>query len=397
MTAPALDLPTAAELRRRFDAAGGFTVGVEEETMLLDPETLDLAPRAAAVLARLDGDRRFKPELPAAQLEIATAPAATVSEAVAQLAAGRRDLAAAADGIALPAVAGVHPFAAAEGELSAGERYEQLLDRYGPIARRQLVASLQVHVAVGGAGRSLAVCNALRARLPELAALAANAPFHDGRDSGLASVRPTISALLPRQGLPPRIDSWEAFAAGLRWGAVAGAVQSPRAWWWELRPHAAFGTLELRVPDAQTTVAEAAGVIAVAQALAATLAERWDAGEPIDADVPEWRIAENRFAALRHGLDATLADVETGEPLPARERLAALLEEIAPAAERLGCRPQLAEARALVAENGAIRQRAVAAERGLHGLTGWLAERFGDDAGAGVGGDGESAGDEPRM
>lgn len=374
----ALDLPTAAELRRRFDAAGGFTVGVEEETMLLDPATLDLAPCAAAVLERLDGDGRFKPELPAAHLEIATAPAATVAAAVAQLAAGRRDLAAAADGIALPAVAGVHPFAAAEGELSAGERYEQLLARYGPIARRQLVASLQVHVAVGGASRSLAVCNALRTRLPELAALAANAPFHAGRDSGLASVRPTISALLPRQGVPPRIDSWEAFAAELRWGAAAGTVQSPRTWWWELRPHAAFGTLELRVPDAQTTVAEAAGVIAVAQALAATLAERWDAGEPIDRDVPAWRIEENRFAALRHGLDASLADVETGEPLPARERLAALLEEIAPAAERLGCTPRLAHARALAEQNGALRQRAVAAERGLDGLAAWLAERFGE-------------------
>lgn len=378
MTAPALDLPSAAELRRRFDAAGGFTVGVEEETMLLDPGTHDLAPCAAQVLVRLDGDGRFKPELPAAQLEIATTPAGTVAEAVAQLAAGRRDLAAAAEGIARPAVAGVHPFADPLGALSAGERYERLEARYGPIARRQLVASLQIHVAVGGADRSLAVCNALRLRLPELAALAANAPFHGGRDTGLASVRPTISALLPRQGVPPRIDSWEQFAAELRWGAAAGAVQSPATWWWELRPHAAFGTLELRVPDAQTTVAEASGVIAIAQALVATLAERWDAGALIDADVPGWRIEENRFAALRHGLDADLADLQTGELLPARERLSALIDEIAPAAERLGCDEQLAAARALALENGAIRQRAVAAERGVDGVAGWLADRFGD-------------------
>lgn len=377
MTAPARDLPDAAALRRRFDAAGGFTVGVEEEAMLLDPVTLDLAPRAAAVLARLDGDGRFKPELPAAQVEIATAPAVTVGEAVAQLAAGRRDLAAAAAGIARPAVAGVHPFAAPEGELTGGARYDALEQRYGPIARRQLVAALQVHVAVGGADRSLAVCDALRARLPELAALAANAPVHGGRDSGLASVRPGISALLPRQGVPPHLGSWEAFAAELRWGAAAGPVPTPRTWWWELRPHPVFGTLELRVPDAQTTVAEASGVIAVVQALAATLAERWEAGEPIAEEVPTWRIEENRFAALRHGLDATFADLRSGEPVPARERLAALLDEVEPAAARLGCLPQLAAARALTQENGAVRQRAVAAERGVHGLAAWLAERFG--------------------
>ena len=167
--------PSAAELRRRFDRAGALTVGVEEETMLLDPVTLDLAPRAAAVLARLADDLRFTSELPAAQLEIATAPAASAVDAVAQLAAARRELARAAAGIARPAVAGMHPFAAPDGALSGGPRYDRLAAEYGPIARRQLVASLQVHVAVGGAERSLAVYNALRSYLPELAALAANA------------------------------------------------------------------------------------------------------------------------------------------------------------------------------------------------------------------------------
>ena len=367
--------PSAAQLRRAFDEAGGFTVGVEEETMLLDPATLDLAPRAGELLARLGGDRRFKRELPAAQLEIATAPAATVADAVGQLAAARRALAAAADGLALPACAGVHPFAAAEGELSDGDRYALLRDAYGPIARRQLVAGLQVHVAVGGAERALAVCNALRAHLPELAALAANAPFHAGRDSGLASVRPTISTLLPRQGLPPHLDSWEQLADELRWGAAAGAVRGARMWWWELRPHPALGTLELRVADAQTTVGEAAAVVAVAQALVATLAARWEAGAA-PPPVPDWRIAENRFSALRHGLDGTLADLSSGAPVPTRTRLAALLDELEPAAERLGCGDGLAAARALVDANGAIRQRAVAAERGLDGLARWLAERF---------------------
>jgi len=387
--------PDARELRRRFDAAGGLTVGVEEETMLLDPATHDLAPVAAQALERLDGDPRFKPELPAAQLEIATTPAATAAEAVAQLAAARRDLAAATAELARPAVAGVHPTAAPEGVLSDGERYALLHGQYRAIARRQLVAGLQVHVAVGGAARTLAVHDALRSQLPELAALAANAPFHAGRDSGLASIRPTISAQLPRQGVPPPLESWERFAQELRWGAAAGGVPQPRMWWWELRPHPAFGTLELRVPDAQTTVAEAAVVIALAQALVATLAARHDAGEPLPV-APTWRIEENRWAALRDGLDGTLADLGSGEPAPTRERVGALLDAVMPAAERLGSAALLARARRALAAGddadlgadgaapatgvmplgGAARQRAIARERGVAAVPAWLADRF---------------------
>lgn len=365
----------AAALRRRFDTAGGFTVGVEEELFLLDPVTHDLAPVAGALLSRLGGDPRFKPELPAAQLEIVTEPAASAAEAVDQLAAARRALAAAAEGLALPAVAGVHPTADPDGVLNSGERYDLLHGQYRAIARRQLVAGLQVHVAVGGAERTLAVHDALRSHLPELAALAANAPFHGGADSGLASIRPTISAQLPRQGVPPALESWERFAAELRWGAAAGGVPQPRMWWWELRPHPAYGTLELRVPDAQSTIAEAGGVIALAQALVATLADRFDLGEPLPV-APSWRIEENRWAALRDGLDATFADLDSGAPQPARERLAALLEEVAPAAARLGSGALLEDARALLEANGAERQRAVAAKDGISALPAWLAERF---------------------
>ena len=145
------------------------------------------------------------------------------------------------------------------------------------MARRQLVCALQVHVAVGGADRTLAVYNALREHLPELAALAANAPFHAGADTGLASIRPKISEGLPRQGIPPAFASWEELAAELRWGRTAGALPELALWWWELRPHLSHGTLELRVPDAQTTIAEAAAVAAVGQALVVRLAERHDA------------------------------------------------------------------------------------------------------------------------
>jgi glutamate---cysteine ligase / carboxylate-amine ligase len=359
----------ARTLRATFDAVEPLTVGIEEELMLLDPRTLDLAPVAPQLLDRLGGDPRFKLELPAAQLEIVLAPARSVAELAPQLAAARRDAASAAEGLALPAGAGLHPFAAAEGELNLGDRYDRIAHEYGAVARRQLVFAFQVHVAVGGADRTLAVYNALRAHLPELAALAANAPFYEGRDTGFASFRPIVAGMLPRQGMPPAITSWEAWTQELGWGARSGRVPAPSQWWFELRPHPAFGTLELRVPDTQATVAQAAAVAAVAHALVARLVEH-----PRDG-VPSWRIEENRWVAARHGLDGTFADLLTGEPLPVRERLHALLDELEPFADALGAADQLAGARSLAQANGAARVRAAAPDE-PRGAARWLSDRF---------------------
>jgi carboxylate-amine ligase len=355
---------TPDALRARFDASGPLTVGIEEEVLLLDPESLDLTPRAAEVLGRLGDPARFKPELPAAQLEIVTAPHERLDGALAELAAGRGALVEAASGIARPAATGLHPFTNPFGELAGLPDYEHTRAEYGRVARLQLVSALQVHVAVGGADRSLAVYNALRSYLPEILALSANAPYIAGEDSGMATARPKINELLPRQGVPPAIPSWDEFAAALRWGAAAGNVHTPRTWWWELRPHPAYGTLEVRVPDAQTTLEDAAAVAGFVVALIAHLAERHDADEPQPA-APTWRIEENRWSAARHGIDGTLADLRTGERRPTRDRLLELIDDVG--AE---------EARPLVERGGAARQRSIAAERGLAGLAAWLADGF---------------------
>lgn len=370
-----LDIPSpgtanhdADALRTVFDAPAPATVGLEDELMLLDATTLDLAPRAVEVVSALAGDGRVTLELPASQVELVLAPAATVREAAAALRAAREALVAGLpDGLRV-AAAGVHPFAAPEGPLNEGPRYERTAREYGIVARRQLVFALQVHVAVGGADRSLAVYNALRSYLPLLAALAAHAPFHAGRDTGLASARPTIAATLPRQGVPPPLPSWEAYADALRW------VEDPGRWWWELRPHPRHGTLELRVPDAQATVAEAAAVAACAQALVAFLADRVDAGEPLPVH-DTWRIEENRWSACRHGVEGTMRDLDTGEPRPTRARLHALLDELEPVAERLGAAAELAAARGLVERNGALRLRE-AAGGDPRAATAWLVDRF---------------------
>ncbi|MDQ3719357.1 MAG: YbdK family carboxylate-amine ligase [Actinomycetota bacterium] len=371
--------PTAEELEAAFAPGRPMSLGLEEEVMLLEPGTLDLAPVAREVLAAALPSAPLKLELPASQVEITVAPAATVEEALADLTAGRHALVEASSGLARPACAGVHPFAAVDGVLNSGERYERTLADYGPAARRQLVCALQVHVAVGGPERALAVYNALRSYLPELAALAANAPWHTGRDSGLASIRPKLAEALPRQGIPPMISSWEAFADELRWGLASATVPEPRRWWWELRPHPSFGTLELRVPDSQTTLRDAGAIAAVAHSLVGWLAGRHDAGEALEV-ANSWRIGENRWSALRWGVEGSLADLKTGHRRPTRDRLHHLLDELEPAAAELGCVEQLTAARALVERNGASAQREVAAGDGARALAGWLAERFLDDA-----------------
>jgi carboxylate-amine ligase len=344
------------ELRSVFDAVEPLTVGLEEEAMLVDARSGEPVPRAADVVARLDGDHRFKLELPAAQLEIVLPPTATVAESAAALGRARRELAAAADGIGRLAAAGAHPLAHPLSALNAGARHAEIAREYGVVAELQGVCALQVHVAVGGHARTLGVYNALRSHLPELAALAANAPYYAGADTGLASVRPKICDILPRQGVPPALASWDELADAHRWGAAAGALPVPGRWWWELRPHPEHGTLELRVPDAQSTVADATAVAAFAHALVAWLAQRHDAGD-LPAPDPTWRIEENRWQACRYGLDGMFADLDSGERVPARERLAERIQELAGAAVAVGCRAELERAHELVRENGAERQR----------------------------------------
>jgi carboxylate-amine ligase len=365
---------TADSIRAAFDTPGPLTVGIEEELMLVDPATLDLAPKATELLERVEGDPRYKLELPMAQLEIVSPPLTGAHAAAEFLATARDDLKKAAGGLVHLACAGVHPFAGPEGELNPGERYQRTLDEYGRIARRQLVYGLQAHVAVRGADRALAVYNAMRGYLPDLLALAANAPFYGGEDSGLATVRPKVNELLPRQGVPPAIPSWEEWADALRWGAALGTVPEARVWWWELRPHPYFGTLEVRVPDAQATVEDAAAVVAVVHCLAHWLGARHDAGERLPVP-PTWRIEENRWRALSRGLDGELADLETGEVAPERERLSAIIDVLQTSARDLGCERELDLARALAGHNGADRQRA-AADGDAKAAVEWLIKSY---------------------
>jgi carboxylate-amine ligase len=368
-----MPIPDRAALQRAFDQPTPCTVGLEEEVFLLDPVTLDLLPCAAEVIATAG---LVKPELPASQLELNTAPATTVTIAVGELARARRSLADAASPIGRLAAIGVHPFAAAEGELTVDPRYKPVIREYGWVARRQLVGALQVHVAIRPAARAIAVYNTLRSYLPEIAAFAANSPFYCGQDTGFASIRPKLSETLPRQGIPPILPTVDAYADELQWAQRAGAIEGVGQWWWELRMHPGYGTLEVRVADAQSRIEDVARVAALTHSLSHWLAERHDAGD-LPPPAPTWRIEQNRWSACRHGIDGTIADLETGRRISTRQRLDELVEEIMPTAATLGCAADLRSVRdRLAGPATSDRYRQIGAAVGLVGLVDELATEF---------------------
>jgi carboxylate-amine ligase len=368
------------ELRARFETSAPYLVGLEDELMLLNPDSLELADRAEEVLSRLHGDGRFKPELPASQVEIVVSPQPTAQAAAAALLDARRTLSAAIHDLVRPAAAGVHPFSPGLGEVNPRERYVGIAQTYGCAARRELVSALQVHVSVQGADRALAVYNAARSYLPLLAALAANAPFYEGKDTGFASVRPMIATLLPRQGVPPAFESFSDYARALAWGAVSGAFPDPGMWWWELRIHGGFGTLEFRVPDAQTTVGDAAAIAAVIQALVAWLSGRHDDGEELPVH-PRWMIEQNRWSACRHGIEGSMVDLSTGQRHPTRALLQALLADLDQVSEELRSNAELTAAARMIEINGARAQRSTARVGGPRAVAEWLTQCFLDGPG----------------
>ena len=330
---PGRSAATIAErLRAAADSVTPFTVGVEEEYLLVGLDGPSLVDRAALIAAGADRDPRFRRELPPCQIEMATPPRSSTREVEAELRAARQAVARWCTGRARPMAAAVHP---AEATFAAADtpRGAELVARYGWLARSQVLGSLQVHVAVGSADRLVAVHDELRAHLPHLAGLAAAAPFGEGVDREMASIRPIIASMLPRQGTPPPLGSVDAYAAELGWGADSGALDDPTQWWWELRPHPRHGTLEVRVADAQPRVEDSMAVVEVVVALVRWLAARADAGD-LPPPAATWRIEENRWAAAISGLAGTFTDVRTGRRRAADAVLGSLLDEVAPWSER---------------------------------------------------------------
>jgi carboxylate-amine ligase len=340
------------QLRTRFESVAPFTVGAEEEFLLVDPESLALVPEAENAMGRIEAGERVKGEFRAAQLETATPICVAVPDLERELNSSRRLVVEALAGSALLVAAGTHPDAPAPGRVSDGRRFQELALANPWAARHALTCGLHVHVAVGGgAERTLAIYNSLRNYLPELVALGANAPFYRGEDSGLATVRPKLNACWQRSGVPPAFTSWTDLASFVLWARNGDAFPDDSHHWWDLRLNVSHGTIELRACDAQTSVEDAATAAALVQSLVVELATRYDAGEQLPVASSE-RIAENMWLATRDGVSGWLIDLETGRRVLTAERLQQLVEQLAEAATSIGCEQQLRRVTNLAAMGG---------------------------------------------
>jgi glutamate---cysteine ligase / carboxylate-amine ligase len=368
--------PQALEQRLRslFDRVAPFTVGAEEELLLVDAHTLLPAPAAEYALALGAGDRRLAGELRSAQVEAMTPVCVSVADVARELASIRRLVATGLGPDVLVVGTGAHPLTTDPGPLSSAQRYRRLAAEHPWAARSAVTCGLHVHVAVSGADRALAVYNALRSYLPELLALGANAPYYGGDDSGLATVRAKLNQSWPRAGVPPAFASWRELAEFAVWARDGGAMPEAGHQWWDLRLSAAHGTIELRVADTQTRVDDAATLIALAQSLVADLAARHEAGEQLPVHRDE-RIVENMWLATRDGIGGHLIDPETGARTWTADRLQELASSLMPTATTLGCdRELLGIGRLVLDGGGAARQRGMVRRRGLESLLPKLAE-----------------------
>jgi glutamate---cysteine ligase / carboxylate-amine ligase len=349
-----LDLETA---RAAFETSTDFTVGLEEEFALLDPTHLGLVPRFDELQAAATADpvlaESVAGELIASEIEIRSGRGEDFVAAVKAQRDRRRRLFSLAGehGVLLGATA-THPWSDyREQRIIDTEHYHRVEEGLKYVAWRNNTFSLHVHVGIRGAERAVLVCDRLRPVLPLLLAISANSPFLDGRNSGLHSARTqTFTRSFPRCGVPDAFGSWREFASYIDFLVRTRSIVEYTQVWWSVRPHFAFGTVEVRICDAQSTAAESEGLAGLIVACVMQAARDTDAGQPY-TDLPRRLIEENMWRAIRYGLDGRLLELETGEEYPASEASARLLAWTAPARAELDADISLPEL------NGAQRQR----------------------------------------
>jgi glutamate---cysteine ligase / carboxylate-amine ligase len=330
-----------------FNASEGSSLGVEVELQIVDRETRDLKSGASETLRRLEKERgephpKAKNELIESCIELITGICSTVAEARADLEATLAEVVTVANNLGLELLcAGTHPFADwAVQDITPNERYQRLVDEVQWPARRMTIFGIHTHVGVRSAEKSIAIANALTAYIPHFLALSASSPWYDGRDTGLASSRTKVFEGLPTAGLPALLGGWEEFQELMTTLISAKAISSIREIWWDIRPHPNFGTVELRICDGLPTMSEIATVAALAQCLVARLDALIDQGYTLPCP-KRWIVGQNKWRAARYGVEAELIVDEQGTQAPVREAIEELVEELTPAARKLGCEPEL--------------------------------------------------------
>jgi carboxylate-amine ligase len=336
-----------------------WTVGVEEEVMLLEPNAWNLTSRSEEVLGSLPEAMtgRTAAETHGSALELSTEPHADIAGATAELRHLRGALAEVLEPLGMrAAVAGTHPFTLWEDvEVSPGARYQFLYSSMRELARREPTFGLHVHVAVPSPEQAVRAYNRMRAHLPMLLALSSNSPFWQGRDTGLCSMRTPLFQAFPRVGIPRAFGSYADYVEGIDILLRCDAFPEPTFLWWDVRLQPRFGTLEVRVMDAQTRTADTAAIAALVQCLVRLEALDGYASRALVMS-PEV-LDENRFIAARDGMAAQLIDAGRECRRPAREWIDELLTACAPHAADLGCTDELESVRGLAAATGAVRQR----------------------------------------
>jgi carboxylate-amine ligase len=351
-----LDMARAREV---FEASEDFTVGIEEEFAIVDRETRDLVPGFEQLRDAAQGDpvlaKSVAGELISSEIEIRSQKYDDYATALADQRENRARLfkLAAAHGVDLAAT-GAHPWSPwQEQHIIETDHYQRLREQLGYVAYRNNTFSVHVHVGVRGADRAIAVCDHMRVLLPELLAISANSVFLDGRDSGLHSARTQIfTKSFPRCGVPDAFGDWASYAAYVDFLKRTNSIVEFTQLWWSVRPHHAYGTVEVRICDAQSSADESSALAGLMVACVAQAALDYDDG--VLPEPPERRfIEENLWRAERYGLDGKMIDLERGEEFPAAALPDRLMAWTAPARAALGGLDL-----ALPGENGAQRQRA---------------------------------------
>lgn len=348
-----------AHMEPRFRGPA-YTVGIEEELMILDPGSYALVNAIDDLLEDSpDGD--IKPELMESVLEISTKPCADLREAGVALRALRRQVRDTADrkGLAIGS-AGTHPLARWEDQrITAAPRYRDLVQELRFVARQELIFGLHVHVGLDDPDKAIHVANGMRVHVPILLALSANSPYWRGDDTGLASVRMPIFRAFPRVGIPPLYKDWADYEARIQFMVDADVMEDYTWLWYDVRPHPNFGTVEIRAMDAQTHVEHTLALAALIQAMVKELAEHFDAGKQL-ATFPHEMLDENKWLASRHGMDGELVDLPERERVPAKVLARRLYDRLREHAQDLGGADDLEVIEDLLEHgNGASRQRKV--------------------------------------
>jgi carboxylate-amine ligase len=337
-----------------------YTLGIEEELMILDPTTLDLVDAIERLIGD-DDNGTVKPELHECVLEIATTPAADTREAGTQLRELRREVSRRAEAIGLAICsAGTHPFARWEDHrISAGERYRDLIDELRFVARQEIIFGLHVHVGMDDPDKAIYVANGMRVHVPILLALSANSPYWRSDATGLASTRVPIFRQFPRIGIPPAYDDWADWERRIEFMVESGAIKDYTYLWFDVRPHPRLGTVEIRAMDAQTRVEHTLALTALIQAMVRELAEAFEAGRGQSA-LDHEMLEEDKWIAARHGLHGDLIDLPEATRVSGFELGRRLYDRLREHAQDLGSANEL-EAILDILErgNGAQRQRVV--------------------------------------